>query len=153
VKLLRTPACLTTASIVAILLLYFSLVADQSFSLLRADDGLSRAMGLALIAFPAICVVWIVRGWRLGTTVLRMSNVLDGEGRLPIHDGTTLSDGRLTDDAAEAVFEVARRAVEDRPDDWRTWFHVAYAYEASGNRAMARRALRHGARLFRADQG
>jgi hypothetical protein len=152
-KLLRTPACLGAASILAVLVLYFSLIANTAASLLQADDGLSRAFGVLAVALPAIGVAWIARGWRLGTTVLRMADVLDREGLIPIHDGATLANGRLTDDAAEAVFEVARRAVEDRPDDWRAWFYVAYAYEASGNRVMARRALRHAAGLFRADQG
>lgn len=152
-RLLRTPACLGAASIFAVLLLYFTLVAGQAASLLQADDGLSRALGVLAVALPAIGVVWIVRGWRLGSTVLRMADILDQEGRVPIHDGATLENGRLTDEATEAVFEVARRSVEDRPDDWRAWFHVAYAYEASGNRAMARRALRYAAHLFRGNRG
>lgn len=151
-KLLRTPACLGTASIFAVLLLYFTLVANQAASLLRADDGLSRVVGILTVALPVIGVAWILRGWRLGNTVLRMADILDQEGRVPIHDGATLANGRLTDEATEAVFEVARRAVEDRPGDWRAWFHVAYAYEASGNRAMARRALRYAAGLFRDDR-
>jgi hypothetical protein len=104
------------------------------------------------MTLPIVGLWWMVHEWRLGTVVQRMADVLDREGRLPIHDGETLPSGRLTDDAAEAVFEVARRGVEDRPEDWAAWFHVAYAYEASRDRPMARKALRHAADLFRSDR-
>jgi cytochrome c-type biogenesis protein CcmH/NrfG len=150
VKTLRNPAFLTVATTLVVLLLYFSLVADQTYSLLRGD-WIARIIGIGAIALPLVGVLWVIHNWRLGTAVQRMARVLEREGRVPIHDGETQPDGQLTDSAAEAVFEVARRGVEDRPEDWRAWFHVAYAYAATADRPMARRALRHAARLFRAD--
>ncbi len=151
-RLLRTPAFLAAVAISMILLLYFGLVADRSFILLATDDPAAKGLGVALVLFPAIGVWWMVHEWRLGTTVQRMANVLEDEERLPIHDGETLPSGRLTEEAAEAVFEVARRGVEDRPDDWRAWFHVAYAYEAVREHPQARQALRHAADLFRTER-
>ncbi len=148
-KLLRNPIAMATTTIIALVLLYFSLMADRAILLMGADDVAARLLGVALLALPVVGVGWAVQGWLLGTAVQRMSSMLADEGRLPIHDGATLPNGRLTEDAAEAVFEVARRGVEDRPDDWRAWYHVAYAYEASGNSAMARKALRHASGLFR----
>ncbi len=105
-----------------------------------------------MFILPALGVWWLVHEWKLGATVQRMADVLDREGRLPIHDGETLPSGKLTDDAAAAVFEVAQRGVEEAPDDWAAWFHVAYAYEANRDRPMARKALRHAADLFRAER-
>jgi hypothetical protein len=151
-KLIRTPAFLAAAAMSMILLLYFGLVANRAFLLLATEDPLATGLGIALLVFPAIGVWWMVHEWRLGTAVQRMANVLEQEGRLPLHDGETLPSGRLTEDAAEAVFEVARRAVEDQPDDWRAWFHVAYAYEAVRERSQARQSLRHAADLFRRDR-
>jgi hypothetical protein len=150
-KLLRTPAFLAAGAISMIVLMYFGLVADRAFILLGTDDMAAKGLGAALLVFPVIGVWWMLHEWRLGTTVQRMANVLEDEGRLPIHDGATLPSGRLTVDAAEAVFEVAQRGVDDRPDDWRAWFHVAYAYEAVHERSHARQALRQAADLFRRD--
>ncbi|MBN2176158.1 MAG: hypothetical protein JW722_00700 [Demequinaceae bacterium] len=149
-KTLRNPAFLTVTTTLVVLLLYYSLVADQTYSLLRGD-GASRLLGVGAVVLPLPGVLWVIRNWRLGSAVQCMTRVLDREGRLPIHDGETFPDGRLTHDAAEAVFEVAKRSVEDRPDDWRAWFHVAYAYAATADRSMARKALRHAARLFRTE--
>jgi hypothetical protein len=102
-----------------------------------------------MLVLPAIGVWWLAHEWRTGTAVQRMADELERQGRLPIHDGETDARGRLTTPAQEAVFEVARRNVDDHPDDWAAWFHVAYAYEASGDRAMARKSLRHAGDLYR----
>ena len=151
-RLIRQPAILAAASMSAVLLMYFVLVADRAFILLGTPEAAARGLGVGLLVLPAVGLWWMVHEWRLGTTVQRMADTLDREGRLPIHDGETLPSGRLTDDAADAVFEVARRGVEDRPGDWAAWFHVAYAYEASRDRPMARKALGHAADLFRAER-
>jgi Flp pilus assembly protein TadD len=36
-----------------------------------------------------------------------------------------------------------RAQVEERPDDWRSWFRLALAYDAAGDRTRAREAARH----------
>lgn len=139
-------AAVATCSIVA---LYFALVADRAFVFIGTGDPVATVMGLALLAFPALGVWWLFHEWRLGTAVQRMADALEEEGRLPIHDGEQDARGRLTADAQEAVFEVARLGVEHRPEDWAAWFHVAYAYDAAGDRSMARKSLRHAASLYR----
>ncbi len=151
-RLIRQPAMLAAASMSMVLALYLVLVADRAIVLLSSPDVAARGFGAGLLVLPVIGVWWMAHEWRLGTTVQRMANILDRDGRLPIHDGETMPSGRLTDDAAEAVFEVARRGVEERPEDWVAWFHVAYAYEAARDRPMARKALRHAADLFRVER-
>lgn len=148
-RLLRRPAFLAAIAMSAAVGLYFVLVAGRAIIFVRSDDATARALGIALLVLPVVGLWWLVNEWRLGTTVQRMADTLEEEGRLPIHDGETDARGRLTDDAQQAVFEVARRNVEERPEDWAAWFHVAYAYEASKDRAMARKSLRHAASLFR----
>jgi hypothetical protein len=143
---------LAAASISMVLALYLMLVASRAIALISTPEVAARGFGVGLLVLPVIGVWWMVHEWRLGTTVQRMADILDREGRLPIHDGETMPSGRLTDDAAQAVFEVARRGVEERPEDWAAWFHVAYAYEAARDRSMARKALRHAADLFRVER-
>lgn len=139
-------AAAATSSIVA---LYFALVAGRAIAFISTDDALARTLGAALLVLPIIGTWWLIHEWRLGTTVQRMADELDRDGRLPIHDGDQDERGRLTAEAQEAVFEVARRGVELRPDDWAAWFHVAYAYDAAGDRSMARKSLRHAGSLYR----
>lgn len=151
-RLIRQPAVLIAGSISAILLLYFLLVADRALILLRTPDAIARAFGVGMFILPALGVWWLVHEWRLGVTVQRMEDRLDAEGRLPVDDSETLASGRLTDEAASAVFARAQRLVDESPDDWAAWFGIANAYDANRDRPMARRAMRHAAELFRADR-
>ncbi|MEX0913406.1 MAG: hypothetical protein WDZ57_00505 [Demequina sp.] len=151
-RMFRNPAFMAAVAITAIVALYFTLVAGRAVAFVRADEAAAKALGIALLVLPAIGVWYLIHEWRLGTTTQRMADVLDAQGRLPIHDGETKPSGRLTEESANAVFEVAQRGVEDNPDDWAAWFHVAYAYEASGDRSMARKSLRHAGDLFRAER-
>ncbi len=57
--------------------------------------------------------------------------------------------GRVDREAARERFGTARDAVEAVPDDWRTWYHLAFAYDAAGDRKAARGALRTASRLHR----
>lgn len=147
--LLRRKGFMAAVATSAIVALYFALVAGRAVVFLTMDSVVGQALGVALLVLPLVGVWWLVHEWRLGTTVQRMADHLEREGRLPIHDGEHDARGRLTDDAQAAVFEVARRGVELRPDDWAAWFHVAYAYDAARDRQMARKSLGHAAALYR----
>lgn len=147
---MRHRGFLAAAATSSIAALYFALVAGRAIVFITTDDPLAKGLGFALLVLPLIGAWWLFHEWRLGTSVQRMADVLERDGRLPIHDGDQDSRGRLTAEAQEAVFEVARRGVELRPDDWASWFHVAYAYEAAHDRSMARKSLRHAASLYRA---
>ena len=148
----RNPAFLAAVAITAVLSLYFALVADLAFAAIGEDDLLVRGIGAAMLVLPCVGAWWLFHEWRLGFTTQRMASQLDREGRLPIHDGETDAAGRLTEDVAQAVFEVARRQVDASPDDWSTWFHVAHAYDANRDRKMSRSSMRHAADLYRAER-
>jgi hypothetical protein len=151
-RLIRQPAFMAAVAITLIVALYFAFVAGRAVAFVRADEGAAKVLGTALLVLPAIGVWYLVHEWRLGTTVQRMADVLDREQRLPIHDGETLPSGKLTEESARAVFEIAQRGVDHAPQDWAAWFHVAYAYEACGDRPMARKTLRHAGDLFRLER-
>ena len=148
----RNPAFLAAIAMTAILSMYFVFVADFAFAAIREDDLLARGIGAAMLILPIVAAWWLFHEWRLGIATQRMSTHLDREGRLPIHDGEVDAQGRLTEDAAQALFEISRRNVDARPDDWSTWFHVAHAYEANSDRKMSRSTMRHAADLYRAER-
>lgn len=150
--LFRNPAFLAAIAMTAVLSLYFVFVADFAFAFVRSDDLIARGLGAALLILPFVGAWWLFHEWRLGIATQRMASQLEREGRLPLHDGELDAQGRLTEDASQAIFEVARRGVDDKPDDWAAWFHVAHAYEANGDRKMTRASMRHAADLFRAER-
>ncbi len=151
-RLFRQPAFLAAVAMTVLLAMYFAFVAQYAVAFVMAEAWAAKALGLALLVLPAIGLWYVIVEWRLGTTVQRMADVLEAEGGLPLHDGEREPHGRLTDAAAEAIFEVARLEAEHSPDDWRAWFRVAWAYDANRDRSMARKSLRHAADLFRAER-
>ena len=44
-----------------------------------------------------------------------------------------------------------RAQTEAAPEDWRTWFRLALAYDAAGDRTRARAAARHAVALHDGD--
>ena len=151
-SLFRNPAFLAAVATTVIVALYFAFVADFAFAFLRADDLVAKGLGAALLVLPIVGAWWLVHEWRLGFAVQRMGAQLEREGRLPLHDGERDASGRLTEDAAQAIFEIARRTADERPDDWSAWFHVSHAYEANHDRRMARSSMLHAAELYRAER-
>lgn len=150
--ILRNRAFLAAVATCAIVALYFALVAGRALVFVTTGDPVAVGLGVALFVLPAVGAWWMVNEWRLGMAVQRMASRLEDEGRLPVQDGEHDAHGRLTEAARDAAFEAARRHVEQAPDDWAAWFHVAYAYDAVKDRSMARKSLRHAASLFKAEQ-
>lgn len=145
----RNPAFLAAVAMTVLLAIYLGLVAQRAFLLVNSDAWAGKLMGIALLVLPVIGVWYLGKEWRLGTTVQRMSSRLEQEGRLPVFAGEASSSGRLPDAAAEEAVEFASREVELAPGDWAAWFHVAWAYDAAGDRSQARKCLRYAAELFR----
>lgn len=149
---MRNKAFLAAVSITAILVLYFGLVANHAFLFLNSDELVAKGIGAAMLVLPFIGTWYLVHEFRLGASVQRMADTLERSGSLPIHEGETKPSGKLTREAAEAVFESASRQVEGAPGEWSAWFTLAYAYDAAGERSQARKSLRYAADLFRAER-
>lgn len=149
--LMRRRGFLGAVAMSAILALYFALVASRAVTFIQTGDAIAVTIGVALLVLPALGLWWLVHEWRLGTAVQKMADQLEAENRLPMFAGETDAFGRLTEEGQEAAFASAARYVEEFPDDWVAWFHLAQAYDASGDRSMARRSLRHAADLYRSD--
>jgi len=150
VRIFRNPAFLAATASTILLAFYLGLVLQRALILVNSDEIVAKAMGVALLVLPLIGIWYIAQEWRLGTTVQRMSAQLEDEGRLPVFSGEASASGRLSDAAAAEAVEFASREVEMAPDDWVAWFHVAWAYDASGERRQARKCLRYAAELYRA---
>ena len=74
---------------------------------------------------------------------------LEKEGGLPQEQLPTTTSGRVLRADAQAIFPGYQAAVEADPENWRAWFRLALAYDASGDRRRARWATRTAIRLSR----
>ena len=132
------------AAIVMALLLvfYLVLVGWRAVLFVQSGDPVGIAIGVALIVLPIIGAWALVREIMFGARCERLVKQLDAEGALPVDDLPSRPSGRPYRDAADGQFPEYRDAVDAAPDDWRAWFRLGLAYDASGDRRRARGALR-----------
>lgn len=141
----RTFAAIT----VALLVLYLGVTAQRGVLLVRGDGGIPGILlGVGMILLPALGAWALVREVLFGVRVQRLGQRLGEEGGLPEQPPRTAS-GRIDREAADAAFPARRAEVEEAPQDWRTWFRLALAYDAAGDRKRARRAMRDAVALDR----
>ena len=129
------------------LLLYLVISLNWSLALLRTGTGMAIVMGVALLILP------IVAGWALGRELWfgfraeRVGRRLEAEGGLPADEVSVRESGRVLREDADAVFPRYRDDVQAHPDDWRAWYRLGLAYDASGDRRRAREAVRTAIKL------
>ena len=130
-------------AVMAVLLaLYIALVGWRAVLLLGTGDPVGITMGVALIVLPVVAVWALGRelwfGWRAQQLGLR----LEAEHGLPEEAVGVRPSGRVLREDADAVFPRYRDEVTASPDDWRAWYRLGLAYDASGDRRRAREAVR-----------
>lgn len=126
----------------ALLALYLVFAIRYGILLIQTGQAVGIAIGVALLVFPVIAggalaaeLVFTVRADRLGAR-------LDAEGGLPTEELPLLPSGRIDRAAADTVFPTYQAAAEADPENWRVWYRLGLAYDASGDRRRARWALR-----------
>ncbi|MFE7137556.1 hypothetical protein ACFVAG_07390 [Streptomyces sp. NPDC057644] len=142
-------AKITYFTTAAVLVFYFVLVGGRGLMLIRHGTLLTVTFGVAVLILPVIGV-WFL--WK-NTQFVRRANALaaelDAEGGLPVDDLARTPSGRIDRDAADAVFTKRREETEDAPDDWRTWFRLAVAYQDARDTPRARKAMQRAIALRR----
>lgn len=141
----RTVALLLTA----VLAVYFVMLGGKGVLLIGTGDPVGIGLGLGVLILPLIGA-WIAwTNLRFGLKTEKMARQLADEGGLP--DTSSLPrrpSGRVDRDAADAWFEERRVETEAAPDDWRSWFRLAQAYDLAGDRGRARETMRKAITLF-----
>ena len=146
---LRWTSVAGAVALTGLLGLYVWVVATRATALVRTGEPIGVGLGIAFWILPPL-VIWLVaREWRLAIDVQRMADELAAVDELPVDDLPRSPGGRIDRAAARAAFEPARELAEAEPDDWRSWYHLAFAYDAAGDRRRARESLRTASRLHR----
>ena len=125
-----------------LLAFYLVLVGWRAVLFVQSGDPVGILIGVALIILPLIGVWALVLELRFGRDSERLVRQLEREGGLPVEDLPTRPSGRPLRDAADAQFPRFTVAVDAAPGDWRAWFRLGLAYDASGDRRRARGAIR-----------
>lgn len=145
----RMNGRIAVAVMALLLLLYLALVTQLAFRLIAVDNGVAKALGVALVVLPVVGVWALWSELRFGFRTERLIGVLRDTDQLPIDTLPKRASGRPDRAAADAEFPKYKAEVEADPDSWQAWFRLGLAYDASGDRTRARKALRHAIALER----
>lgn len=138
-------------AVMAVLLaLYIGLVGQRAWVLMTSGEPVLIAMGVSLIVLPLIAVWALGRELWFGVRAQQLGTRLEREDALPTEDLAVRPSGRVVREDADAVFPAYRAEVEQNPEDWRAWYRLGLAYDASGDRRRARSAIRTAISLERA---
>jgi hypothetical protein len=144
---------LVAALVMAVLLaIYLVFTFQYALRLIGTGILIGELQGIALVVLP------LVGAWALAAELLfgvRAQHVLDRMtelGALPVDNLPHRASGRIDRAAADLEFPKYQAEVEAAPEDWKTWYRLALAYDASGDRRRARWATRKSIRLERLDR-
>ena len=127
---------------------YLAFVLWRGWALIVTGEPVAVALGITVAVIPVIGAWLLWRELSFGFATQRMGRTLADEGGLPIDDLPRTPSGRVERDAADARFAQERDAAEANPDDWRTWYRLAIAYDDARDRKRARATMRHARALF-----
>lgn len=136
--------------LIAVLLVFYIVVMlDRAVLLLADPNPVSKGLGAGYLLIPVVAAWALVREVLFGARTEQMAKILENEGGLPVDDLPRTPGGRIVRAAADAEFEKYKAEAEAAPADWRSWFRLSCAYDASGDRTRARKAMRDAIALFR----
>lgn len=135
--------------ITALFAVYVVLIGQRAWGLVTSGSAAGVLLGVGAALVGLLCAWGVLRELRFGQQAERLARELDAEGGLPVDDLPRTAAGRVDRAAATQAFERYRAETDAAPGDWRSWFRLGCAYDAAGDRARARAALRHAVRLSR----
>ncbi|MCW5254475.1 MULTISPECIES: hypothetical protein [unclassified Streptomyces] len=125
----------------AVLVFYFVLVGSRGVLLIDAGTPLTVAMGVAVLVLPVIGLWFLWKNTQFVRRANQLAAELDAEGGLPVDELRRSPSGRVDRDSADEVFARRRAETEAAPEDWRSWFRLAVAYQDARDTPRARKAM------------
>ncbi len=148
-----TRSVLFVGALVAALAFYFVLLGRIAVALIRAGGVVSVGLGIGVLILPLLGVWVVVSTLRAGFAHQHLARRIRDEGReLDVSELPRRPSGRIDRDAADALFQRVKTEWEADPDDWRSSYRLARAYDHAGDRSRAREAMRRAVALERLDR-
>lgn len=113
----------------------------SAWRFLRVDDAAARALGIGTLLLVAIGVWFLYHAIAFGFRTERLGRILQAEDALPEDTVERSPGGRPNREQADAQFQRYKAEVEAAPEDWRSWYRLAVAYDVAGDRSRARKSM------------
>ena len=128
---------------------YLTLVWERSIALVNSPQPIAVAIGSLMLFLPAVAAWGIFLELRFGLRIEKLGEILKKENAWPRFEFELRPSGRPTRESAEAIFGKYQKLVENDESNWKVWFALGLAYDAAGDRARARKAMRSAIALSR----
>lgn len=126
------------------LVVAFAYLLYLGWSMLTASEYLSvRGLGVGIILLTGVgaWATWAIV--RNGVELQKISAAASAEGiELDLTGLDQRPSGRLEHDAADGLFDRVSAEYRAAPDDWRTNYRLARAYDHAGDRIRAREVMK-----------
>ncbi len=150
-QILRTVGLL--AFLVLALAFYFLLLGRIAVELIGTGKPAALAMGIGVLILPVVGLWVVATSIRAALSHQRLARRIHDEGlELDTADLPRRPSGRIEKPAADALFEQVKKEWEADPDNWRTNYRAARAYDYAGDRGRARDTMRRAVELERAER-
>lgn len=148
-----TKVKITLGFIVVALAVYFVVLGRQAISLMTDGSTGLLVMGIAVMVLPLLGV-WMVWATLRSTFANdRLARRIHDEGlTMDLTDLPKRPSGRVERDAADELFARYKAEWEADPDNWRTNYLLARAYDVAGDRGRAREIMHRAVALEAAER-
>ncbi len=141
---------IAVVAMAALLALYLVFAIRYGLLLIGVGSPIAIGLGAALFVLPILAIGLMVAEIVFAIRAEGLARRLEAEGGLPTEEVPVSASGRVDRKAADALFPGYQAAVDADPENWRTWYRLALAYDAAGDRRRARWATRQAIRISRA---
>ncbi|KRE31879.1 hypothetical protein ASG82_02650 [Mycobacterium sp. Soil538] len=125
------------------LVVYFVLLGRAAIILIESGEAAAIGLGAAILILPVVGAWAMIATLRAGLAHQRLARLAREQGmELDVSALPRRPSGRISRDAADALFATVREEVEADPDDWRRWYRLARAYDYAGDRSRARETMK-----------
>ena len=128
---------------------YLTLVWERSIALVNSPQPIAVAIGSLMLFLPVVAAWGIFLELRFGLRIEKLGEILKKDNAWPRFEFELRPSGRPTRESAEAFFGKYQKLVEIDESNWKVWFALGLAYDAAGDRARARKAMRSAIALSR----
>lgn len=139
-----------TILVIILLMIFLGAAGYNAWRLLTAEEVAAQLIGVGALLVVGLGLWVLLREVVFGLSSERLGRILDHEGGLPEDTVERSPGGRANRDQADEQFQRYAAEAEARPEDWRSWFRLAIAYDVASDRSRARRSMRRAIRMHRA---
>ncbi|WP_067702843.1 hypothetical protein [Nocardia jejuensis] len=141
------------AFLVVALGFYFLLLGRIAVGLIRTGSIPALVLGIGVLLLPLLGVWVVASSLRAAFAHQYLARRINEEGlELDTSELPRRASGRLERAAADQLFEQVKTEWEADPDNWRTNYRAARAYDYAGDRSRAREVMRRAVELEKAER-